>query len=409
MIPAQIQAETQKTLFIGRQPIFDRKQAVYGYELLFRSGDTNAASIPDDNSATAQVIYNSLIEIGLEDIVAEKPAFINFPYELLVNGIADLLPPDKVVIEILENVEIDDTLVKGVRKLNGQGYRIALDDFVIKPEWEALIPYTNIIKIDVLNQSEEDVARHFEILKKYNIQLLAEKVETQEEFFSFNDMGFDFFQGYFFSRPRVIKKKKLPDNHIALLQLLACLQDEHVAIHDIENLVSQTVSLNYKLFRYINSAYLGLTRKFESIRQAVVYFGLQRLKNLASLIAMTGIEGKSSELIIIGLTRAKMCELLAQKSKLPEQEGYFVTGLFSILDALLDHPLQEIMKQLPLSEEIVAAIINFDGQLGAALKCSIACERCQWQEINFTGLETYEIYESYLKSITWARQSLAEI
>ena len=409
MIPAQIQAETQKTLFIGRQPIFDRKQAVHGYELLFRSDDTNAACVPDDNSATAQVIYNSLIEIGLEDIVAEKPAFINFPHRLLVDGIADLLPPDKVVIEILENVEIDDNLVNSVRKLYGQGYRIALDDFVIKPGWEALIPYTNIIKIDVLNQTVEEITTHFEILKKFNVQLLAEKVETQEEFVSFNDMGFDLFQGYFFAKPRVIKKKKLPDNHIALLQLLARLQDEHVAIHDVENLVSQTVSLNYKLFRYINSAYLGLSRKFESIRQAVVYFGLQRLKNLASLIAMTGIEGKSSELIIIGLARAKMCELLAQKSKLPEQEGYFVTGLFSVLDALLDHPLQEIMNQLPLSEEIISAIVDFNGLQGAALKCSIACERCLWEEINFPGLEMSDIYESYLKSIAWARQSLQGI
>ena len=306
-------------------------------------------------------------------------------------------------------MEIDDKLVKAVRKLYGQGYRIALDDFVIKPEWEALIPYTSIIKIDVLNQPVEEVVRHFELLRKYDIQLLAEKVETQEEYSSFNEMGFDYFQGYFFSKPRVIKKKKLPDNHIALLQLLARLQDEHVAIHDIEDLVSQTVSLNYKLFRYINSAYLGLSRKFDSIRQAVVYFGLQRLKNLASLIAMTGIDGKSSELIVIGLARAKMCELLAQKSEQVEQEGYFVTGLFSILDALLDHSLQEIMTQLPLSEEIVAALLNYDGKLGAALKCSIACERCHWEEIGFAGLEATDIYESYLKSITWARQSLEEI
>jgi len=406
MISAKSQIEPQKA-FIGRQPIFNRKQVVYAYELLFRSDDNNAANFEDDNTATAQVIYNSLIEIGLEEIVGDKLAFINFPRDLLMNGIANLLPPDKVVIEILENVVIDDRLIRSVGKLRELGYKIALDDFIFKPEWQPLLPHASIIKLDVFNKPIAETQAYFEQLKKYNVLLLAEKVESHDEFASFTDMGFDFFQGYFFSRPKVIKKKKLPDNHIAVLQLLSRLQDENVQMPDIEALISQTVSLNYKLFRYINSAYLGLTRKFDSIRQAVVYFGLQQLKNLASLIAMTGIEGKSSELIVIGLTRAKMCELLAKQARLQAQDGYFVTGLFSILDALLDHPFDEVLKQLPLSENIVAAILNKEGALGAALKCSIACERCQWPDIIFTNLDRTEIYEFYIRSITWARQSLA--
>lgn len=408
MLPDKLQVEQQR-VFIGRQPILNRDQTIYAYELLFRSGESNEAFVRDDNYATAQVIYNTLIEIGLDDIVGEKHAFINFPYDLLVNDIAKLLPPDKVVIEILEDVHIDDRLTGNVKELAGRGYKLALDDFIFKPEWEPILPFVSIIKFDVFNQTREEMQEHLKKLDKYDVELLAEKVESYEEFETLNELGFNFFQGYFFSRPRVIKKKKLPDNHIALLQLLSRLQDKDIEIYEVEELVSHTVSLNYKLFRYINSAYLGLSRKFDSIRQAVVYFGLQRLKDLASLIAMTDMEGKSSGLIVTGLSRAKMCELLAKKAGLSEKEGFFVTGLFSILDALLDHSFEEILKQLPLKQDIVKAIMNYEGYLGKALECSIACETCHWGDIKFADLEAMDIYESYLESITWSRKALEGI
>jgi len=395
-------------VFIGRQPIFNNKLNVSGYEMLFRSsGDINAAGDFDDNLATAQVIYNTLLEIGLDELVGTNLAFINFPRDLLINGTPQLLPAQRVVIEILENVEVDNELVSSVSALAKEGFTIALDDFIYSPKWEPLIQSASIIKLDVLAHSIEETRQHVNLLKNYNVKLLAEKVETQEEYDAYREMGFDYFQGYFFAKPNIISKKILPDNHIALLQLLSRLQDPEVDIAEVEILVSQTVSLSFKLFRYINSAFFGLPRKLDSIRQAVVYFGMQRLKDLASIIAMTGIGNKSSELIVVGLTRAKMCEILAELSGASEKESYFVVGLFSILEALMDHPLAEIVEKLPLNEEIISALLDFEGVRGEALRCSIACEQSELENICFGKLKFPNIYDAYLEAIAWSRRAAA--
>ena len=361
----------------------------------------------DGNKATTQVIYNTLMEIGLDELVGNNLAFINFPYDLLTNDIAQLLPPERVVIEVLEDVNVDKGLIDGLNNLTRKGFKIALDDFVFDERWIPVIEQASIIKIDVMALSVEEIKKNVELLKNYDVKLLAEKVETLDEYISFREIGFDYFQGYFFSRPSVISKDVMPDNHIALLQLLARLQDPDIDIAEIETLVSQTVSLNFKLFRYINSAFYGLPRKFDSIRQIIVYFGLQKLKDLASLIAMTGINDKRSELILAGLTRAKMCELLASLSGNKEQASFFIVGLFSILEALLDCSLSKIVDMLPLNEEIISALINKDGQLGEALCCSIACEQCEIVGIHFSDLETSLIYDAYQEAMSWSRQASA--
>lgn len=401
------QAEQVSKAFVGRQPIFDKDLKVYAYELLFRSGNVSEAGQLDGNKATSQVIYNTLIEIGLDELVGNNLAFINFPYDLLTNDITQLLPPDRVVIEVLEDVNVDKGLIDGLSNLRSRGFKIALDDFVFETQWIPVIKQASIIKIDVVALSVEEVKKHVELLKSYDVKLLAEKVETQDEYNCFREMGFDYFQGYFFSKPSVISKDVMPDNHIALLQLLARLQDPDIDITEIETLVSQTVSLNFKLFRYINSAFFGLPRKFDSIRQVIVYFGLQKLKDLACLIAITGISDKPSELIMVGLTRAKMCELLAKLSGNPEPASFFIVGLFSILEALLDNPLLKIVNTLPLNEEIISALLNKEGELGEALCCSIACEQCEVDEIRFVDLETSSIYDAYQEAISWSRQASA--
>lgn len=401
------QAEQLSKAFVGRQPIFDKDLKVYAYELLFRSGNVSEAGQLDGNKATSQVIYNTLIEIGLDELVGNNLAFINFPYDLLTNDITQLLPPDRVVIEVLEDVNVDKGLIDGLSNLRSKGFKIALDDFVFETQWIPVIKQASIIKIDVMALSVEEIKEHVELLKSYDVKLLAEKVETQDEYNCFREMGFDYFQGYFFSKPSVISKDVMPDNHIALLQLLARLQDPDIDIAEIETLVSQTVSLNFKLFRYINSAFFGLPRKFDSIRQVIVYFGLQKLKDLACLIAITGISDKPSELIVVGLTRAKMCELLAKLSGNPEPASFFIVGLFSILEALLDNPLLKIVNTLPLNEEIISALLNKEGELGEALCCSIACEQCEVDEIRFVDLETSSIYDAYQEAISWSRQASA--
>lgn len=390
------------TVLVGRQPIFDRSLVVWGYELLFRSSEVNRADIVDGNQASAQTIYNALFEIGLDHLVGDKKAFINFTRDLLVNGVVQLLPPERIVLEVLEDVVPDSSLVKAITQLAGHGFLVALDDFTYSAKWDSVLPYAKLIKLDVYERDVDDVHRVFRQLKKDGVKLVAEKVETHAEFTAYKEMGFDYFQGYFFEKPNIVKSDKLPDNHIALLHLVAKLQNPETGVEDVEDLISQTVSLNYKLFRYINSAYFNLPRKFESVREAVVYIGLRKLKDMATLITLSGIESKSSELVVMGLTRARMCELLARHTGQTDTHSYFIVGLFSILDALLDQPLQSILKQLPLGGNVVAAIAEQQGQMGKALHCSIECEHCRWPDLTCTQLDKTQISRLYCDAISWA-------
>ncbi len=396
-------------VFIGRQPIFDRDLNVVGYELLFRPGNTNAYDSLDGNHATSQVINNLLIEIGLDELIGDKPAYINFTKELLMNGVAELLPAKRVVLEVLETVDVDEDLTNSVKSLAQAGYSIALDDFTFAEEWLPLIKCARIIKFDIMMHSKEEVSEQLKKFSGEEIKLLAEKVETQDEFNHYKEAGFDYFQGYFFSKPVVLNQKALSSNSLSLLQLVAKLQSPDIEVEEIEKLISQDVSLSYKLFRSVNSAAFGLKNKMTSIKQAVVYFGLQRLKNWASLMVIASNSNKSPELIHTGLVRAKMCELLAEEAGLPEKDAYFIVGLFSILDAVLDQPLETILSQMPLEESLNNALLNKDGDMGEALKCSISCEQCDWNDIHFRNIENYRLHEIHLDAMIWSQKSFSEL
>ncbi len=401
--------ENKPQIFVGRQPIFDSKLKVAGYELLFRSADVDAYDGLDGDKATSQVINNALMEIGLDDIIGNNPAFINFTKDLLINGVAELLPPDRVVIEILEDVEVDEALIEGVKKLADAGYVIALDDFTYSDEWMPLIEIAQIIKFDVMQHDLEAIKEQLEKFEGKKVKLLAEKVETQDEYNQLKKEGFDYYQGYFFSKPDVISHKALSSDSISLLQLLSQIQKPDIEVNEIEELISQDATLSYKLFRCVNSAAFGLKNKMNSIKQAVVYLGIQRLKNWVSLLAMTGNPNKSTELIQVGLVRAKMCELIANENDLPDKDSFFVVGLFSILDAILDQPLSEILEKMPLEEGLNRALLDKEGEMGKALQCSVSCEQCNWDEIAFPNINKDKLYAIYRNAMILTRQSLSEI
>jgi len=396
-------------IFIGRQPIFDSKLNVIGYELLFRSGDVEAFDGSDGGKATSQVINNALLEIGMDEIVGDVPAYINFTKDLLVNGVAELLPADRVVLEILETVEVDQELIDGVESLVKAGYKIALDDFTYTEEWQPLINLAHIIKIDVMEHPAEKVKEQLEHLKGCKAKLLAEKIENQTEFDMLKEEGFDYFQGYFFSKPTVISHQGMSSDSISLIQLLAQLQSQDAQFDEIEKLVSQNISLSYKLLRYINSAAFALKNKLTSIKQIVVYFGIQRLKDWVCLIALTGNSNKPAELILTGLVRAKMCELMANEAGIDEKDSYFIVGLFSILDALLDQPIESILENLPLDSSINQALLEMEGDMGKALSCSINCEQCVLDQIEYSNISVDRLSELYLEATNWSRQSLSEL
>lgn len=399
----------KQQIFVGRQPIFDAKLKVAGYELLFRSGNVDAFDGSDGNKATSLLINNALMEIGLDDLIGEKPAFINFTKDLLMNGVAELLPADRVVLEILETVEVDDELIVGIKQLVEAGYKIALDDFTYSEEWLPLIELAQIIKYDVMMHSIEEIREQMKKFSGRNIKFLAEKVETQEEYNQLKEEGFEYFQGYFFSKPVVLSHKALSADSISLLQLVAQIQNPDIETNELEKLISQDVSLSYKLFRCVNSAAFGLKNKMTSVRQAVVYLGLQRLKNWVSLLAMAGNSSKPAELIHTGLIRAKMCELIAEETGVDGKDTYFVVGLFSILDAILDHSLETILEKMPLDESINKALLEMKGDMGQTLQCCISYEQCLWDQLVFPNISNERLGEIYHDAIVWSRESLSEL
>jgi len=387
---------------IGRQPILDRHGRVRAYELLFRDETMTLEDGVDGNYATANVIANALTEFEFEDVVGPHQAFINFTADLLQNQTALLLPKDRVVIEILENVQVTKPLVKAAAELAQQGYHLALDDFIFEPQWEPLIIIAGTVKLDVLALSAAELEEHVKRLRRYDVRLLAEKVEDAEQHAWLMDLGFDLFQGYYYAKPNIVSRGRIPQNHVAVVRLLAALNQKSATIADIEKLVSEDVSLSYRLLRYINSAFIALPRKIDSIRRAVVYFGMDMLRHWASLLAMAGVDGKPKVLMENALVRARMCERLADEAGLPDSETFFTVGLFSILDGLLDAPMDTILEPLPLSPAIIDALLHGNGTYGAALRCVKAYETCDWSQVQFESLDREAIGKVYLDSIEWA-------
>jgi len=389
-------------VFVGRQPILDRQRSLYGYELLFRDGQSEVARISNAEKATWNVVTNALVDIGLDSLVGRHLAFINLTHSALTAPDMQVLPPGRVVLEVLEDVNVDTTLIEAVRALSKSGYRIALDDFVYDPTWDPLIALSSIVKLDIRALGIEGVRAHVARLGPTGVSLLAEKVETEDEFIACRDMGFDFFQGHFFARPVVITGQRLPSTKLAILQLLANLNDPNADFQQIEKIVSRDLALSVRLLRYVNSAGFALARKVDSIRRAVTYLGLKQLRRWASLLVMTGHTDKPTILLQTILVRARMCELLAELADVRIKDSYFTAGLFSGLDALMDATMSDVIADLPLSDEIKNALLHHQGPMGEAIRCALSCEQAESDATAFPGLSSEQIRASYMEAIQWA-------
>ncbi len=391
--------------FVGRQPIFDQHKSVYAYELLFRNGSSTSANVVDGNQASTQVILNTLTEFGLDSIVGKHRAFINLTRELLVDDLIQMLPQKRVVLEILEDVTVDKELVDAVRELSQQGYIIALDDFVYSDDWQPLVEIADIIKLDVMAMADNEIAQQVKFLRGFDTLLLAEKVETMEHFNFLKTLKFDYYQGYFLSKPSIIEGKRTPTNKLSILQLLAKLACAETPHSEIESLITQDVTLSYKILRYINAACFALPRKIASINEAIIYLGLSNIRRFASMMAMTGFNDQPHEILLTSLIRARMCELLAEATGQQNTDTYFTLGLFSSLDIMLLMPMVKLVDELPLGEDLTQALLDKDGQLSEALRCVLAYERQQWQVVKFTGLSGQEISNIYLQAVQWGNEA----
>ncbi len=389
-------------IYIGRQPIYDRKLDVYAYELLFRAAPDNSASFTDGDQATTDVIVNTFLEIGLDNIVGNRLAFINLTRSFFVGEHTISLPKNRVVLELLEDIEADEEVITGVQRLSEQDYTIALDDFIYHESLQPLVEMADLVKIDIMALDRDGIREHVQKLRRHPLRLLAEKVETQEEYDFCKELGFDYFQGYFFAQPKVIRGQRLPNNRLAILKLLGHLQDPNIKPEQLEELIAQDLAFSYRILRYVNSAALALPRKIESIHQAVIILGLQTIKSWTTLLAMSQVDNKPAELMITALVRGKMAEGMAVAMKAEQPESFFTVGLFSALDALMDNSMEEILTQLPLADHISAALLHRQGLHGEVLNCVLAYERGRWENLHCQQLGARQIRNCYLEALQWA-------
>ncbi|MCP4409466.1 MAG: HDOD domain-containing protein [Gammaproteobacteria bacterium] len=386
-----------QTLLLARQPIFDRQLKVVAYELLFR-GQSDAQNKPGaGDHASSQVLVNTFDELSVEEITGNTIAFINFTRNLILNP-----PPINercCVIEVLEDIEFDDTVIEGIKKVKQMGFRIALDDFVYSERATEALTLANIVKLDVLAFDKPGLTVQLQQLKPYKLTLLAEKVETHEMFEYCKALGFTLFQGFFLSKPQNVMGTTLPANKLAVLNLLGKIQDPNKEIKEIEDALAVDPSLVYKLLKLINSAGFRQGREIGSVRGAIVMLGLLRLKNWVTVLALADLSDKPQELMTNAIIRGKMCEGIAQTMGESTIERFFMVGLLSLIDAFFDRPLEAILNQLPLSSDTHSAILHRKGKMGFVLSTTIAYERAEWNQITWHTLKNNNIGHQELKDI----------
>ncbi|MGY6276976.1 EAL and HDOD domain-containing protein [Methylomonas sp. MgM2] len=385
---------------IGRQQILDSKLNTFAYEILFRGNQFDLSAKDDATSATNQVITDTILEIGLNELVGPHLAFINFTAQNILEKTPLQLPKDRIVIEVLEDVVVDLRIINNLRELSAQGYTIALDDFALTPQWLPLLEFSDIVKLDVLANSLDETRQIIEKLKPYKLTLLAEKVETHQEFELLKQWGCELFQGFFFSKPKLVEGKRVSVNQAAAIQLLAIINNDDVGFQDIAKAVSKDVGLSYKLLYYINSASFALPNKIESIQHALAFLGLKEIRRWVNILTLSSMCSQAPAVLQSMLVRAKMCELLAQEIK-QDKELYFLIGLFSGLDAILNKPLDQALQPLPLSPDITASILRKTGLAGEALQYALDYERWDVNKPTFCNIEPQRIAAIYLESIQW--------
>ncbi|HVN41394.1 MAG TPA: HDOD domain-containing protein [Steroidobacteraceae bacterium] len=390
---------TAETIPIARQPIFDLEGQLYGYELLYRGG-RNGQDLDSGDAVTARVIAGALAGIGLDTLAAGRPAFINVPRGLLLDDALRALPPRKVILEILEDIEADTETLDRVRDLAADGYRFAVDD-CIDLRAGGFLELAEIVKVDVLNMSMDDLRHQLQHWRRPGVLMLAEKVETHEQHAELYAMGFDLFQGYYFARPQVTETASIAPNRLAVMQLLARMNEPDAVIANLADSIRTDVALSLGVLRWANSAASGVKTRVDSIDRAIVVLGLEQVRNLVSLLALARLGTSPAELMTMLLLRARLCELLAKAARRRNVAAYFTVGLLSGLDAVMGRSLAEVLSQLPLAVEVRQAIEHREGDLGAALAAVETIEASEFERYRYDDVTLEQASLLYLEAVQW--------
>jgi c-di-GMP-related signal transduction protein len=400
-------------VFVARQPILDRARRTDGYELLFRSGSANQFDAASGDQASLNVLDVSFFTLGLPAITGGKRAFVNFTRDTLMRGYATILPRRQVVVEILETVEPDDDVIQACRVLKQAGHTIALDDFVPGGPGERLVPFADIVKVDFERSGPAERAQLAERLRPRGVALLAEKVETEDDFAQGVAAGYAYFQGYFLSRPLIVSGPSVPAAKLSLLKLLHEIHGPGADLAAIEQVIKREVALTYKLLTYINSAAFGFRRRIETVGHALAMLGEVGVKKWASVAALSGLGiDKPFELVVTSVLRARFCELLAAAAGLQHRAAdAFLMGLFSMMDALLGRPLAEVVAQLPVADDVRDALSGESSVLRPLLDLAVAYERGHWAAVAAQSaalsIQDGALSEMYLQAVAWGNAASA--
>jgi len=395
-------------VFVARQPILDKRLNTFGYELLFRGGPDNFFPEIDGDTASSAVLSNTFLGIGIEQLTGGKKAFINFTRNLLLKHIPCLFSPTILFSEVVETIEPDEDLLAAITQMNQNGCHFALDDFIFHEKFKPLMRFAAIVKIDIRQTPLKEAKQLIDQLTDRPTKFLAEKVETKEEYAEALDIGFSYFQGYFFSKPEIIKQRSIAPAKIRLLQIIGELnRGDDADVNRLEDLIKSDVFLSYRLLQYMNSAFYHLPNKITSIRGAIVYLGLIEVRKLVTLLATAKLaDSKPNELIRTSVLRAKLCELAGQTGGYQgDLSELFLLGLFSLMDAILDTEMELIINQLPLSEQLKLALISKEGDLAYYLEFVFNYERGLWDNCRDLSDDSRPIkltIEKYTEAISWA-------
>ena len=395
--------------FVGRHPILDAQLQITGYELLFRTANAKRASFSDGDQATLSVLLNTLMDIGLERVVHDKKAFVNITRNLLVGDEIACLPPDRIVLEILEDVQPDDEVLAAVKRLSQLGFTIALDDYVYREQLDPLLDLVDIVKLDLPQIRPDDLPILVRNLRQRGVSVLAEKVETQDEFRMCKEIGCDYFQGYFFCKPHTLAGRRVTGNAAAFVRLLSGLQNQNITPPEIERLLCADANLCFKLLAFANSAQISAVRRIDSIRHAASLLGVSRIRSVASMMLMAGLaEGKPQELLSVAMIRAKMCESIGLAIGETNVSRMFTAGMLSVFDAMLDMSMDEVVRQLPLNAELTDALLYRQGIVGEVLQCVLDYESGQFPETFPRGIPATSVQDCYLEAIEWAGECMRQ-
>ena len=401
-----------RDVFVARQPIFDRRGRLYAYELLFRGGLENFCPAGDPNQAASQVLEAAWLTFGLPSLIGAHKAFTSFTRDLLLAGCAEMLPAESTVVELLETIDGDPEVVAACQALKKKGYLLALDDFVYRPGLDPLIPLADIIKIEFHGSDPAEQIEHVRRLTSHSPKLLAERVETPEEYRRARDLGFAYFQGYFFCKPEIVQGRALSGARLTYLRLLQCVTRPDVDLDELEAVIRPDASVTHRLMKHLGSAAFGFRAEVASIRHGLVLLGKVEVRRWASLVALGELgSNKPHEILVSAAVRAKLCELLGTEAGMTERgPELFLAGVLSLVDAMLDLPMTDVLKELPLTDDLKLALQGDPSPLRPVLAFVQHYERGDWAACaalgETLGLGETNVVQRYREAVAWATVAL---